>query len=59
MVSRVLVAAEELCNEIESFSPALYSGADCALLAEALAKTEKACAGPGPGGGACRGLRCP
>jgi len=45
VVSRVLVAAEELCNEIESFSPALYSGADCALLAEALAKTEKACAG--------------
>ena len=45
MVPRVLAVAEQLCREIESFTPALYSGADCALLAEALSKTEKACAG--------------
>jgi hypothetical protein len=45
VVPRVLAVAEELCREIESFTPALYSGADCALLAEALSKTEKACAG--------------
>ena len=46
MSERVLAVAEELCREIESFDPALYSGADRALLAEALARTEKACGGP-------------
>ncbi|MGP8206922.1 MAG: hypothetical protein ACLQVK_12885 [Acidimicrobiales bacterium] len=45
MSERVLAVAEELCREIESFDPALYSGADRALLAEALARTEKACGG--------------
>ena len=45
MSARVLAVAEELCREIESFDPALYSGADRALLAEALARTEKACGG--------------
>jgi hypothetical protein len=42
---RVAELAQELCTEITTFDPALYSGADCALLAEALARTEKACAG--------------
>ncbi len=45
MGRRVAELAQELCTEITTFDPALYSGADCALLAEALAKTEKACAG--------------
>ena len=45
MGAPVLTAAEELCREIASFDPAAYSGADCALLAEALSKTEKACSG--------------
>ena len=49
MSARVLAVAEELCREIESFDPALYSGADRALLAEALARTEKACGGARPG----------
>ncbi len=44
MVPRVLSAAEELRKEISAFDPALYSGADCARLAEALAQAEKACA---------------
>ena len=45
MSVRVLAVAEELCREIESVDPALYSGADRALLAEALARTEKAWGG--------------
>ena len=45
MDGRVRAVAEELCREISGFDPALYSGADCAVLAEALAQTEKACAG--------------
>ncbi len=44
MVPPVLSAAEELRKEISAFDPALYSGADCARLAEALAQAEKACA---------------
>ncbi|MGA3217463.1 MAG: HNH endonuclease signature motif containing protein [Acidimicrobiales bacterium] len=45
MVPRVLAVAEELCKEIAGFDPSLYSGTDCALLAEALSRTEKACSG--------------
>ena len=46
MARGVAELAQELCTEITTFDPALYSGAGCALLAEALARTEKACAGP-------------
>jgi hypothetical protein len=45
MGARIGAIAEELCREIAAFDPALCSGAGCALLAEALSKTEKACAG--------------
>jgi hypothetical protein len=38
-------AAVELCRHIAAFDPALYSGADCAALAEVLSRAEKACAG--------------
>jgi hypothetical protein len=57
MVPRVLAVAEELCREIERFVPALYSGADCALLAEALSRAEKACAG-GRARAAARAVAC-
>ncbi len=45
MRPRVLAVAEEISKEIATFTPAFYSGADCALLAEALSRAEEACAG--------------
>jgi hypothetical protein len=45
VVSRLSELAGQLGREISAFDPALYSGADCALLAEVLSKTAKACAG--------------
>jgi hypothetical protein len=54
---RLRAVAEELCREIAGFDPALYSGADCAVLAEALSKTEKACAGARARAGA-RAVAC-
>jgi hypothetical protein len=43
--STVLTASEDLCREVASFDPAVYSGEDCAVLAEVLSRAEKACAG--------------
>jgi hypothetical protein len=40
----VLAAASALRETLAGFEPGLYSGADCATVAEALAVTEKACA---------------
>ena len=57
MPERVLAVAEEICREMEAFSPALYSGADCARLAEALSRAEKACAG-GRARAAARAVAC-
>ena len=57
MLARVLAAAEQLCREIKDFTPALYSGADCARLAEALSRAEKACAG-GRARAAARAVAC-
>jgi hypothetical protein len=34
---------DELCDELASFDPALYSGGDCAVLAARLARGAKAC----------------
>lgn len=45
MKARVLAAAKIFGEALAAFNPALLSGADCAELAEALSKTEKACAG--------------
>lgn len=45
---RVGELAEQLCEEIARFEPGLYSGPDCAVLAEVLSKAEKALPGPGP-----------
>jgi len=42
--ARLLAAAEALCFALASFEPALLSARDCATVAEALSKTEKACA---------------
>ncbi|TMK88718.1 MAG: DUF222 domain-containing protein [Actinobacteria bacterium] len=44
MAPRFVALAKELREELASFEPALFSGRDCAGLAEALASTEKACA---------------
>ncbi len=44
MAPRFLALAKELREELAGFEPALYSGADCAAVVEALAGTEKACA---------------
>ncbi len=57
MEPRVRAVAEELCREIESFTPALYSGADCAVLAEVLSRAEKACSG-GRARAAARAISC-
>ena len=43
MAEGVLVAAEALRAALAHFDPALWSGADCARVAEELAATEKAC----------------
>ena len=45
MSSAVLSAAASLRRALVGFDPSLLSGTDCAALAEALAATEKACAG--------------
>ena len=45
MSSAVLSAAGSLRRALVGFDPSLLSGTDCAALAEALAATEKACAG--------------
>ncbi len=44
MPDGVLAAAEELRQALAGFDPKLLSGADCAVVAEALALTENACA---------------
>jgi hypothetical protein len=41
----VLAAAQALREALAGFEPGLYSGVDCARLADELAATEKACAG--------------
>ena len=40
MAPRFVALAKELREELASFEPALFSGRDCAGLAEALASTE-------------------
>ena len=44
MSASVLSAAAALREELAGFEPGLLSGADCALVAESLTVTEKACA---------------
>ena len=44
MLTTVRETARELRSALSAFEPADYSGADCAVLAEELAATEKACA---------------
>lgn len=57
MATRVLDVAEALRAELASFDPAAYSGADCAELAESLARTEKAC-GAARARAAARAVAC-
>jgi hypothetical protein len=40
----LLSAAEDLRQALRGFEPSLYSSADCAAIAHALAGAEKACA---------------
>ncbi len=54
MADGVLAAAEALRQALAGFDPELLSGVDCAVVAEALAATEKisrGCRGPGGGEG--------
>ena len=55
MSSAVLSAAASLRRALVGFDPSLLSGTDCAALAEALAATEKACAGRASVGCRARG----
>ena len=45
MSEGLLAAARSFRAALASFEPERYSGSDCLVLAEALAATEKACAG--------------
>ncbi|MBV8162018.1 MAG: hypothetical protein JO265_13940, partial [Acidimicrobiia bacterium] len=44
MAPKFLSLAEELREKLATAEPALFTGADCARVAEAMASTEKACA---------------
>ena len=44
MPESLLVASRALRDELVGFEPEVFSGADCATVAEELARTEKACA---------------
>ncbi|HEY2436145.1 MAG TPA: hypothetical protein VGH93_03130, partial [Solirubrobacteraceae bacterium] len=44
MPASLLEAVRRLSEALVSFEPAAFSGDDCATLAEALGRTEKACA---------------